>query len=183
MKQRKEAFSLKYITILYNVVQILMNGYMVYGLFRPMIQLSNPFLFNITDKELTSQFMYLHMISKLIDFMDTYIIILKKKSQKQLTFLHLYHHSTIGIIWCYLIVNDDAFGTITFGALCNSFVHCVMYTHYLISSLGIRNPFKRYVTMIQMFQFFLCILHSILFPIFETVNDGHGNYNYFIKPQ
>ena len=108
------------------------------------------------------------MISKLIDWIDTYLIVLKKKSQKQLSFLHLYHHSTIGIIWCYLIVNDYAWGTVTFGALCNSFVHCVMYTHYFITSFGIKNPFKKWVTNIQMIQFAILWCHSLFGPIFET---------------
>ena len=170
MKQRKKPFSLQYFVIFYNIFQIVFNGYMVYGLSQPFIQLQNPFLFNTEKTSDSDYFMYLHMISKIIDFIDTYIIILKKKSLKQLTFLHLYHHSTIGIIWCYLIENNYAFGTSTFGALLNSLVHCIMYTHYLMSSLKIKNPFKKYVTYIQMLQFMLCIIHGILCPFFETVN-------------
>ena len=181
MKRRKEAFSLKYLTVLYNVIQIIINMYMVYGLCEPYIQLTNPFLFNISNTKSQEHFMFIHMLSKLIDFMDTFIIILKKKSEKQLTFLHLYHHSTIGIIWCYLIVNKYAFGSITFGALLNSFVHCIMYTHYLILSLKLKNPFKKYVTIIQIIQFMLCILHSILFPIFETVNNGPWQLQLFYQ--
>ena len=121
------------------------------------------------------------MISKLIDWIDTYLIVLTKKSETQLSFLHTYHHSTMGIIWCYLIVNDYAFGTVTFGALCNSFVHCVMYTHYLVTSFGIRNPFKKWVTRIQMLQFAFCFIHNCVGPFYETVNDAPWQLQLFYQ--
>ena len=37
-----------------------------------------------------------------------------------------------------------------------------MYSHYLITSLGINNPYKKYITQLQLLQFFICLLHSII---------------------
>lgn len=39
-----------------------------------------------------------YYVSKLIEFLDTIFFILRKK-EKQLTFLHVYHHSTMFILW------------------------------------------------------------------------------------
>lgn len=39
-----------------------------------------------------------YYFSKLIEFLDTIFFILRKK-EKQLTFLHVYHHSTMFVLW------------------------------------------------------------------------------------
>ena len=36
-----------------------------------------------------------------------------------------------------------------------------MYLHYFVTCIGIKNPFKKYMTIFQMFQFFICLLHSL----------------------
>ena len=39
-----------------------------------------------------------YYISKLVEFLDSIFFILRKKNN-QLTFLHVYHHSTMFILW------------------------------------------------------------------------------------
>ena len=41
---------------------------------------------------------YLYYISKLIELLDTVLFLLTKRF-RQITFLHVYHHSTMPLIW------------------------------------------------------------------------------------
>jgi hypothetical protein len=43
-----------------------------------------------------------------------------------------------------------------------------MYTHYLWTSLGLKNPFKRYITMWQITQFYSCLVHAFAVLFMET---------------
>lgn len=45
----------------------------------------------------------------------------------------------------------DAHGRVCgagFGALINSVIHCMMYSHYLWTSFGFNNPFKKMITQV-----------------------------------
>lgn len=67
-------------------------------------------------------FIFVHYLSKFLDLLDTVFICLKKK-ERQLIFLHVYHHATIGQIWGLLLYIGWGSGTALFGANINSFVH------------------------------------------------------------
>ena len=43
--------------------------------------------------------MWVHYMSKFLDYFDTVFIILRGKEKQQLSFLHVYHHASIGMIW------------------------------------------------------------------------------------
>ncbi|EPY24398.1 elongation of very long chain fatty acids protein 4 [Angomonas deanei] len=145
--------------LLYNFTQVCLSVLMTVNL--------APFLknkvFNLNGKFVsTIEFwIFVHYMTKYLDMFDTVFMVLRKK-EEQLSLLHLYHHLTIGFIWGVLLQNGIANGTAFFGAWINSFVHSLMYFHYLFTSLGYTNPFKKYLTQIQMFQFALCILHAVL---------------------
>lgn len=96
--------------------------------------------------------------NRYLDFLDTVFIVLRKKNT-QLSFLHVYHHATIGMIWGYLLHVGYGNGTAGWGAFINSVVHFLMYGHYLVTSFGIRNPLKVFITRFQIIQFYLCLLH------------------------
>jgi hypothetical protein len=85
------------------------------------------------------------------------------------SFLHVYHHASIALVWGYLLQAGDANGTAYFGAFLNSVVHLLMYTHYFVTALGIRNPLKGLLTTLQMVQFGLCLLHASCVALWETV--------------
>ena len=59
--------------------------------------------------------------------------------------------------------------TISFGAFANSFIHFLMYLHYFITTLGINNPFKKYITRTQLLQFAVCLVHSIAVIAVEDI--------------
>lgn len=179
-KPMKPQFAMR----IYNVVQILLCGYMVIGMFHefykhaesvevmPGIVLPrflNIFGTNTPVSEVTEWMVFVHYLSKFLDLFDTVFIVLKKDT-KRLNLLHVYHHATIGPIWGLLLWLGWGGGTAMFGAAINSLIHVIMYTHYLVTSFGIQNPFKKAVTACQITQFYFCLTHSawVLSPI-ETV--------------
>uniref|UniRef100_A0A3B4B8K4 Elongation of very long chain fatty acids protein n=1 Tax=Periophthalmus magnuspinnatus TaxID=409849 RepID=A0A3B4B8K4_9GOBI len=93
--------------------------------------------------------------------------ILRKKNN-QLTFLHVYHHATM-IFNCWVGIKYVAGGQNFFIGLVNSVVHIVMYLYYGLAALGPGMTrylwWKRYLTFLQLFQFFLVT--------------GHCTYNLF----
>ena len=94
---------------------------------------------------------WLFMLSKVVDFMDTVLIIARGK-WSQLSFLHCYHHATIfAMFW--LTVASASQGDVFFPVLINSVVHTLMYLYYLLAALGARPSWGRYLTQFQMVQF------------------------------
>jgi hypothetical protein len=71
--------------------------------------------------------------SKVLDFCDTIFMVLRKK-WRQITFLHLFHHVSIFLIYwlnAAAAYNGDVYPTI----IANSLVHFVMYGYYLLVAL------------------------------------------------
>merc|ERR1719421_747115 len=87
-----------------------------------------------------------------MDWFDTLWITLKK-NRKQMSFLHVYHHATISMVWGYLLWAGVGSGTVRYGAWINSLTHVIMYSHYLWTSFGIsigsRNSFLNSVTRLS----------------------------------
>merc|ERR1712151_845834 len=144
---------------------IVVCGYMVWGLF-PVLGLPNLFGVNSAFDDRGEWFVFVHYLSKYLDWFDTLWILLNKK-RAQLSFLHVYHHATIVPVWGMLLHAGVGSGTVRYGALVNSITHVIMYGHYFWTSLGLRNPFKKYITVWQITQFYSCIVHAFLVLFFE----------------
>ena len=56
-------------------------------------------------------------------------------------------------------INGDCVVT---AAILNSFVHVLMYSHYLVASVGGSTPWKKYLTMCQLVQFAICFCHPLI---------------------
>ena len=98
---------------------------------------------------------------------DTLIIVLRKKSE-QLSFLHLWHHFSILIVWGWVVNtwpsgSEGGSAAYAYGAWINSCIHVIMYAYYGVTAAGIRPPVavKKSVTTAQLTQFASCILHAI----------------------
>ena len=163
-----KAYQLKTPMMFYNTAQILLNIYMVYGL-SAVISYPNIYGINIPYTSDLRYFVYIHYLSKYFDYFDTAFIILRGKEKQQLSYLHVYHHSTIGVIWGFLLYRGHGNGTAAFGCFINSVIHLIMYSHYLCTSLGYRNPFKKYITRTQLAQFAVCLLHSVVVICVEDI--------------
>jgi len=157
-------FDMKPMMVLYNIVVIALNAYMLQGFvveaYRAEYRLiCNPI--DLSPKGLPmAWYVYVYYLSKVVDFSDTVFIILRKKFD-QLSFLHVYHHSFMFWIW-WIGSKYGNGGDAIFGPLCNAFVHTVMYTYYLAAALKIHIPGKKYLTQMQMVQFFVVVSHSIM---------------------
>jgi len=165
--KNKKPLVLKNPLIIYNIIQILLNIYMINGL-SSLPSVFNIFGLNTSYNKNLEYYTYIHYLSKYLDYCDTWFIILRKKTE-QLSFLHIYHHSSIGIVWGFLLYNNHGNGTGVFGCLINSIVHLFMYSHYLWTSFGYNNPFKKLITKMQITQFNLCLIHSIIVFFYETI--------------
>lgn len=158
-----------YVQPAYNVAQIVLCSYMVWGLW-PQVDIKggNPFGLNTKRDASIEYFVYLHYLSKFLDWSDTAFMILKK-NYRQVSFLQVFHHATIGVVWGSLLQFGWGSGTAAYGAFINSVTHVLLYTHYFITSYGINNPFKRYITKFQLAQFASCIVHAALVLAYEEV--------------
>ena len=112
--------------------------------------------------------LWFYYFSKAIEFLDTIFMVVRKRFT-QITFLHVFHHSTMFIIWWIvmtwipvriilfflfikLIIYFQS-GQAWFGPVLNSTVHVFMYAYYglsVIPSLRDKLWWKRYITMFQL---------------------------------
>ncbi|CAH1275569.1 unnamed protein product [Diabrotica balteata] len=160
LMQNRQPFELKGILIAYNLTQIVVNAFIVYVAFKEV-------WFNINwhcekigyGRDPHSIYIlkmyHLFLMTKLADLLETVFFVLRKR-QRQITFLHVYHHfGMFLIIW--ITVRFVAGGYNTWVGLINSAVHTIMYTYYFLSSLDEKwkqnVTFKKFITQIQLVQF------------------------------
>ena len=151
----RAAWDLTRVMQVYNVVQIVVCSYMVKGLFH----FPNLFAISTQPSAAVEWFVLVHYLSKYLDWCDTIFMCLRKK-EAQISFLQVYHHATISIVWGYVLSIGWGSGTVGYGAMINSVTHVLMYSHYCAAAMGIKNPFKRYLTMFQIGQFWSCQVHA-----------------------
>ncbi|GAB2279461.1 hypothetical protein Dimus_014100 [Dionaea muscipula] len=101
---------------------------------------------------------YVFYLSKILEFVDTLLIIVSGSSIRRLSFLHVYHHATV-VVMCYLWL-ETAQSLFPVALVTNSTVHTIMYSYYLLCGLGIRPSWKRLVTDCQILQFVFSFLVS-----------------------
>ncbi|CAH0713848.1 unnamed protein product, partial [Brenthis ino] len=163
----RPAYNLKSLIVLYNVLQIYLNGLLAvqclrwlylpghYSLWCQKINYEDNYI-----ERLVIDYVWLYYVIKLIDLLDTVFFVLRKKF-RQVSFLHVYHH--LGMCFLGFIGTKYVPGGhgIMLGFI-NSIVHAVMYSYYLISIVRpewVRIWWKKYITQMQILQFLLLILH------------------------
>jgi len=168
-KPTKSAFLKKYVQPPYNIAQIVLCAWMTWGLLPQVdIMSGNPFGLNYERNASIEFVVFVHYLSKYMDWTDTFIMI-GNKSFGQVSFLQVFHHATIGMVWAVLLSRGWGSGTAAYGAFINSVTHVLLYGHYFWTSLGYNNPFKAYLTKFQLTQFASCIVHALLVLVFEKV--------------
>ena len=157
-------FELRTFSILHNLFLILLSLYMGVEITRQAV-INNFGLFgNGVDTSAKgvglANVLWVFFVSKIPEFVDTWIMVMKK-NDRQISFLHLYHHSTIFMIW-WAIVYYAPGGDSYLSAAMNSFVHVLMYSYYFLNAIGVKDvPWKKYITQIQMFQFLVNLIHGL----------------------
>lgn len=110
---------------------------------------------------------YVFYLSKFYEFMDTVILVLKKRP---LTFLHVYHHAMV-VVMCFLWLEYSQ-SLQVIALITNASVHTLMYAYYLLCSIGFQPPWKKLVTNCQIVQFLFSFLVSIVFLWLHFTGDG-----------
>lgn len=143
---------LKESMIVYNVAQVILNGWMVYRFIDAVMNKGHPFIGDITTVNTGASYaVWVHYCDKYLEFFDTYFMVLRGK-MNQVSFLHVYHHTTIAWAW-YAAMSFFPGGDSYFGALFNSWIHVMMYSYYALALLRVPCPWKRFLTMAQLIQF------------------------------
>ncbi len=187
-RERFNCGSFKSILLVYNSICVALAAYVVWGILKVLLNDKIPRKF-VCNKlvvpgseedvdghaEFLAHIFWVFYIQKFWEFFDTWFFILRK-SFRQVTFLHVFHHSSItlvvGLIWPHDF-NADMYLPI----LLNAFVHVLMYSHYMVSALGMPTPWRPYLTSIQLTQFILIATQS---GIAMYRGDGCG-VGYFAK--
>ncbi|XP_057377789.1 elongation of very long chain fatty acids protein 7-like [Daphnia carinata] len=167
MRDRKP-FELRGAIIVYNIIQVLASIYLVYKglvhawLFRYSLRCQPVDYSDDPDEVIVAQMCWWYYFCKFTEFLDTVFFVLRKKFD-QITNLHVIHHSIMPAA-CWWGVKFAAGGHGTFFGMLNTFVHIIMYTYYLFSSMGPKYQkylwWKKHLTTMQMVQFVMVFLHS-----------------------
>lgn len=107
------------------------------------------------------------LMLKLVELLDTVFFVLRKK-QTHVSVLHVTHHSLVAWgVWIGLKFGGG--GHSSFFPILNCAIHTLMYSYYCLAALGPKvRPFlwwKKYLTMLQMAQFVVALIHACL-PLF-----------------
>ncbi|XP_071580013.1 very long chain fatty acid elongase 7-like isoform X2 [Temnothorax nylanderi] len=161
MMEKRPAFQLNTVMILYNAFQVLFSIWLT----NLTLNVDIKYLFSahgcdtqdyISPPEnvriAMSRGAWWYFFAKIIELLDTVFFVLRKK-QNQITFLHVYHHTITAVIsWCYLKFLPGEQGVII--AFLNSLVHVIMYSYYFIAAYGPKYKkylwWKKYMTWIQL---------------------------------
>ncbi|XP_049823353.1 uncharacterized protein LOC109598764 [Aethina tumida] len=182
LMKNREAFDLKYTLIIFNIIQVVVNAYVLLGvvIYLPKLDLycgDVDYSVNPDTQRLIGT-IYIYFLMKILDLLDTVFFVLRKK-QSQVSFLHVYHHFNM-VMASWIAMKFLAGGaTIVVGAV-NAFVHIVMYSYYLLTAYdeNYKNSiwWKKHITQLQLVQFLFFILYfgryffisGCTYPLFIT---------------
>jgi len=181
MKNRRP-FELKTFLSVYNIFQVFACLYFLINVYRTGYQVDllwkcqMPSFDNLSHVKM----LYLFYLLKLVELIETFCFILRKKFN-QMSFLHVYHHVST-YLFSYFGVTRVGTGMMMTPFMLNMIVHTIMYSYYF-ASIYIKDfekimGIKRSITIMQMVQFTLmlfnlsrafltgCGVDSIIFVLF-----------------
>ncbi|KAG5865658.1 hypothetical protein JTB14_012402 [Gonioctena quinquepunctata] len=164
LMKNRPPFDIRILLIVYNSLQILANLWLAYEFSYIYWRIHE----GCIPTDYSTSALALHELAgtrkyfwlKMFDCLDTIFFVLRK-SHRQITFLHVYHHAAmIYCAWTGLIFYAGGH-SIFLGAI-NVLVHSVMFSYYLLtgidSSWGRSRIFKRTLTQMQMVQFIAIVI-------------------------
>ncbi|CAN4108076.1 unnamed protein product [Withania somnifera] len=113
---------------------------------------------------------YVFYFSKILEFLDTLLILLSGSRSRRLSFLHVYHHAVV-VVMCYLWLSSSQ-TLFPVALVTNASVHVLMYAYYFLCTLGFRPWWKRLVTNCQIIQFVFSFLISGLMLYYQFTGSG-----------
>lgn len=103
---------------------------------------------------------WLFYIQKYWEFLDTWFFLLRG-SLRQVSFLHVYHHSSITFVVGTILPYSFS-GDLYLPVLLNAIVHVVMYFYYFLTTIKVPFPWKSYLTSMQLAQFVAIMSQNII---------------------
>ena len=168
----------------YNFGQVLCCGWMVYEAIRQHRLQGLKFICNdwpsFNAKRDGMAFVcYVFYISKIFDFLDTVFILIRRK-MRQFSFLHVYHHTTIFLVY-WINVNFNYEGDIYYTIVLNGSIHFIMYSYYCVRTLNIPVPLflKKLITNLQMIQFCGMIAQAAYLLYHDECKGTNRNLTWF----
>lgn len=172
--KNKKPFKIEPIIIAYNILMVILSAGFFYECGRYTYFSGNYNLLcqpvDYSNNETAIHILhigYWYLILKIIELMDTVFFVLKKNN-RQISNLHVIHHSLV-VIWSAIGIKYVAGGQAILFGLINCFVHIIMYSYYCLAAMGpnVRKYlwWKKYLTQLQMSQFIVAMIHGIL-PLF-----------------
>ena len=159
--------NIKELLFCHNVISILSSIYIFTGILYE-VTTNNYYIIGndlIENHSNLTHYIWIFHLTKYYEFMDTLIMILRR-SFRQITFLHVYHHVSV-VIYTWLVLYNHPGGDYYLGSLLNSWVHMWMYVYYLMASMLSKENRKkylwwsRYLTKMQIIQFVINSFHCI----------------------
>ena len=117
------------------------------------------YFFRVAHHPILGYWGYIFALSKLVEFGDTFFIVLRKQP---LIFLHWYHHIVTFLYTWLAYVEEAEYGKMF--ALLNLIVHSFMYTYYTFKAMGYRLPkwLAMTITLTQLSQMFVGTFLAVL---------------------
>jgi len=101
-------------------------------------------------------FIYLFAMSKYVELIDTFFLVVRKRDVE---FLHYFHHTTVLLYtWFCMVTLPGGVGYV-FGTV-NTAVHTLMYFYYFLSSIK-RQSWGVIVTTLQLSQMFVGVMMGV----------------------
>ncbi|CAB3377392.1 very long chain fatty acid elongase AAEL008004-like [Cloeon dipterum] len=175
MMKNKKPFQLKGVLIAYNAFQVVFSAYIAWeGLqggwlhhysfkCQPVDYSHDPVALRM------ARACWCYFFCKIIELLDTIFFVLRKKD-RQVSFLHLYHHTIMPFCaWVGTRYLPGGHGTLL--GVINSVVHIVMYSYYLLAAFGPEVQkylwWKKYITTMQLVQFCIVFVHCAQLLVYE----------------
>ncbi|XP_058806777.1 elongation of very long chain fatty acids protein 7-like [Phymastichus coffea] len=168
LMENRKPFDLRGLMIWYNLFEVIFSAWLFYeclvsGWLNDYSLRCQPVDYSRSPKAMRmANGCWWYYVSKFVEFADTIFFVLRKKND-HISTLHVIHHGIMPMsVW--FGVKFSPGGHSSFFGLLNTFVHVVMYSYYLLAALGPRvQPYlwwKKYLTLLQMLQFVLVMLHA-----------------------
>ncbi|XP_072387992.1 very long chain fatty acid elongase AAEL008004-like [Diabrotica undecimpunctata] len=161
--ENRRPYNIRRIIIVYDIIQILVNLYLFIKAL--IFYAHSPYLICVesTMEHLLALGRWEIFFLKAFDCVETVFFVLKK-NYRQVSFLHVYHHSGM-VFLTWVSVKFDLGPLVIFIPTLNCFVHAVMFTYYLLTSIDPkwkkRTDLKKKLTQLQLVQFFLFVCHAL----------------------
>jgi len=156
--------------VAYNVTQIVICSLVCFHLLPFFLSPEHAYGVWIIPNATVELWVFVYYCCKLLDFGDTFFMVVEKKI-RQFTLLHVWHHASIVPLFAYYLSAGMGAGSVSTLPLLNSFVHVLMYSHYLVTTLHLfegRRWWKPIITMTQ-------IGHHIVLIVFMYLCYYSGN--------